>query len=282
VSGYLLWRSSKQFLNLAGGVGPAEGCAVELLSMPNSETHLAAACDLLARPDILSAHGWLSDATARAAFLMGAISPDARAVSGQPREETHFFTIPITDPRPAHITMLETWPAIASPSNRIQAACVAGTITHLVMDQTWVELLVMPSLFIDGMAWSPAHDNWRLYCILMTYLEYQAARRVPSGTTSLIAGGKPNTWLPFVADRVLGDWCRLVAKAIKQGGPRQVSSALAKTCRLKPEELEAIVLSESEMDAQAFSSVPPDRLTAFEAETARRSAEAVTHYLSSM
>ena len=249
--------------------------------MPNSETHLAAACDLLSRPEILTEHGWLSDADARAAFLMGAISPDARAVSGQPREETHFFTIPATDPRPAHVAMLERWPTIASPLNPLQAACIAGTITHLVMDQTWVELLVMPSLFIDGMTWGPSHDNWRLYCILMTYLEYHAAERVPSGTTALIADGKPNEWLPFVADRVLGDWCRLVARAIEQGGPRQVSSALAKTCRLQPEELEAIVLSETEMNAQAFSSVPLDRLLAFEAETARRSAEAVRQYLSS-
>jgi len=248
--------------------------------MPNAETHLAAACDLLALPDIQAGFPWLSADSSRAAFLLGSISPDVRAVSGHPREATHFFAIPPTDARPASQVMLDDWPALLSISDETRAAFVAGYMTHLIMDQTWVEMIVMPSLFIDDQKWDARHPNWRLYGILMTYLEYRAGPRLPAGTTQSVAGARPKGWLPFVRDMFLKQWGGHVARIIRQGGPRLVSSGLVKTCRMGADEMEAIVTSEDEMAREAYATVPRDQIAAFEAETARRCQETVTQYLS--
>src|SRR5574341_1617964 len=156
--------------------------------MPNAQTHLAAVCDLLDRPAIRDEFPWLAEDSARAAFLLGAVSPDARAVSGQPREATHFFLIPFADDRPAQEVMLATYPDLsrAGKLSREQSAFIAGYITHLVMDQTWVESVVMHGLFVEGARWGTHHPQWRTYCILMTHLEYQAADRVPGGALPLM------------------------------------------------------------------------------------------------
>jgi len=249
--------------------------------MPNAETHLAAACNLLAQPEIKADFGWLAADAPHAAFLLGSISPDARAISGQAREATHFFTIPPADTRPAPDVMLADWPALAAAHDTTQAAFIAGYMTHLIMDQAWVEMIVMPSLFIDDTKWNARHPNWRLYCILMTYLEYRAGPLLPAEIALSIAGARPKRWLPFVGDFFLRQWGGHVARIIQQGGPRLLSSGLVKTCRMQSDEMEAIVLSESGMADEAYPTVPRDQIAAFEAETAWRSRDIVIQYLSS-
>jgi hypothetical protein len=249
--------------------------------MPNAETHLAAACDLLAEPDITQAYAWLNGDGSRAAFLMGAISPDARAISGQAREATHFFTIPPADERPAPAVMCSDWPviAVATQLSAPGAAFIAGYMTHLIMDQAWVTRVVMPGLYIAGMEWGLHHPNWRLYCILMTYLEYRAAARLPVDATQQLASAQPDGWLPFVTDHYLTEWAGRVTKLIAGGGPRRVSSSLSQSCGLDPAQMEAIVLSEAAMAREAYPSVSREQLLAFEAETARLCSDQIMTYL---
>lgn len=249
--------------------------------MPNAQTHITAVCAMLAQPPIQAAFRWLANEDARSAFLLGAIGPDVRAISGQTREETHFFTIPPDDPRPAQAVMLEAWPELrhAAALSRPHAAFVAGYITHLVMDQTWIEQIVMPALFVEGAAWGVDHPNWRLYGILMTYLEYRAAARLPAGTVEMLLKASPRGWLPFVADAHLAAWRDRVAQHIREGGARRLSAMFARTSGLALDELEAIVLSEERMAVEAFHLVPRERLAAFERETQARSLRAVLDYL---
>lgn len=249
--------------------------------MPNAQTHLTAVCAVLAQPPLQAAFRWLAEGEACSAFLLGAISPDVRAISGQTREETHFFTIPPDDPRPAQAVMLEAWPTLrnAAALSRPHAAFIAGYITHLVMDQTWIEQVVMPALFVEGAAWGTDHPNWRLYVVLMTYLEYRAAARLPSGVVETLLKATPDRWLPFVADAHLTAWRDHVAQHIREGGARRLSAMFARTSGLEPDDLEAIVLSEERMTAEAFCTVPRERLAAFENETQARSLRAVLEYL---
>jgi hypothetical protein len=249
--------------------------------MPNAETHLTAACDLLAEPGLARAYPWLAGDASRAAFLLGAISPDVRAIGGQTREATHFFTIPPDNNHPAPAAMCAEWPQIARATElgAARAAFVAGYMTHLTMDQAWVEMVVMPGLYIAGTTWGLKHPNWRLYCILMTYLEYRAAGRLPADTVRRMSSVEPDGWLPFAADRDLAVWRDRVVKQIAGGGPRLVSGALSQSCGLDPARMEAIVQSETEMAREAYPTVSHDRLLAFEGETARRSRSQVMAYL---
>ncbi len=249
--------------------------------MPNAQTHLASVCDLLAQPTVQAAFGWLADDQAQAAFLLGAISPDVRAVSGDIREATHFFDIPPRDAQPAPRAMLRAWPQLRDPRQlvRPQAAFVAGYITHLVMDQTWVEMIVMRRLFVAGTHWGIHHPNWRVYSVLMTYLEYQAAARLPRRAVDLLAQAEPHGWLPFIRDEHLIEWRDHVVSVIERGGAQLISRMFAETNRITPAEMEAIVLSEERMAEEGFAVVSREHLRAFEDEVGRRSASTATHYL---
>src|SRR5574340_767149 len=117
--------------------------------MPNSQTHLAAAYGLLAPGELPSEIPWLATSETQAAFLLGAIGPYVRVISGHAREETHFIPIPPPEGVLAQEVMLETWPGLRYESGMRadQAACVAGYMSHLIMDQTWLDTVVMPGLF---------------------------------------------------------------------------------------------------------------------------------------
>lgn len=249
-------------------------------TMPNAQTHLAAVCDLLAEPSLRASFPWLTADRVQAALLLGAISPDVRAISGHPREATHFFKIPPGGERPAPTRLFAEWPALAAPAalGRQHAAFVAGYLAHLVMDEAWVEQIVMPDLYVRGMPWSVDHPNWRLYSLLMTYLEYRAAERLPGRVVELLAGAVPGSWLPFVADADLVAWREHVVSRIG-GGARLISYVFAISNGLSPDELEAIVLSERRMADEVFSRVPRARLDAFGADAARRTRRVVADYL---
>lgn len=248
--------------------------------MPNSQTHLASVWNLLAQPPLHAAFPWLAEDAVRAACLLGAISPDVRAFSGHPREETHFFDIPMGE-RLGHERLLSEWPELADASalGQTHAAFVAGYMTHLIMDQCWVEMVVMPGLFVKGLDWDTNHPNWRLYSLLMTYLEYRAAERMPERAVDLLARAEPDGWLPFVGDRALAEWRDHVVSIIQRGGPRRISRMFAESIGVSPAQMEAIVLSEARMAEEAFRTIPREQVLAFEAEAQRRSQVAVVDYL---
>ena len=249
--------------------------------MPNAQTHLAAASDLIQTLSGDAAIPSLGRDDARAAFLLGSISPDVRAVSGQQRENTHFFTIPPLDASRAEDVMLHQWPSLRSVRNQnpVEAAFVAGYMTHLAMDQVWVDVIVMPRLFSEEHVWGVTHPNWRLYSILMTYLEYRSEERFSSSYLTLLASAKPDHWLPFVEDRFLLEWRDYVVEMIRTDGARRTSELFAQSNGLSVADLEALVLSEQRMAAEVFPFVSQDDLTIFEAEAMRRSQEAVRGFL---
>lgn len=245
--------------------------------MPYSQTHLLTAGALLAAPDAPPA---LLDEAAQAAFYFGAIAPDARVVSGQPRESTHFFTIPFSDDQPAYLNLVRTWPALAAPEalSAERAAFIAGYMTHLIMDQTWVEQVVLPCLFIDDAEWGPEHANWGIYNLLMAYLEFEAVDSLPGQVGDLLHQTRSRRWVPFIKDVPLNQWRGHIAGFIN-AQPNGVLKLLARGSGMPVEELRALVNSPERMQEAAFCVAPLERLEAFRTLTAARCAEAVRAYL---
>jgi hypothetical protein len=113
----------------------------------------------------------------------------------------------------------------------------------------------------------------------MAYLEYQSADQIPSQTSYQLRSTHPKNWLPFVLDTHLWQWCDHVGSLIQSGGARALSVMLARSCRMTPDELEAIVLSPSQMADEAFHKVSSEQLAVFQSETTRRCRAAVLKYL---
>src|SRR5690349_24090555 len=113
--------------------------------MPTPSTHLATVAEMFAHPD-LGADLAAALQAERPAFLLGNIAPDLQTLSGQSREATHFFPIPLDPGPPAPLRLLAKHPALAAPADLppSQAAFLAGYFSHLVFDELWIAAIFWP------------------------------------------------------------------------------------------------------------------------------------------
>jgi Zinc dependent phospholipase C len=80
------------------------------------------------------------------AYYLGATSPDIRVLTRWERERTHFFDLNDTEHQDSVAAMLEAYPDLADAArlNRESAAFVAGYLTHLTLDETWITQVYRP------------------------------------------------------------------------------------------------------------------------------------------
>ena len=96
--------------------------------MPTPFYHLRLADDLINHSGMLESTREVL-LTWRYEFMLGTISPDVQVLSGQPREETHFFDLPLRPDAPqAWLNMLRSYPRLAEihQLGPMQAAFLAG------------------------------------------------------------------------------------------------------------------------------------------------------------
>jgi hypothetical protein len=248
--------------------------------MPTASAHLAAALELLDDP-ALSASQQLASGEPHGAFMLGNFSPDVRVINGLAREITHFYDIPLSPGTSASHALLNTHPELAKGDvlSANQAAFVAGYMAHLIMDEAWLEFVVMPYIFIDDAAWDTNHPNYRLYSLLMTYLAEQGDRQVPSDMADTLRAVEPNNWLPFASDEHLVEWReRVIQYALTDGGWR-TAKMFAHQMGSNADELYAVVTSQEAMDREVFSVMPREKLETFQRSTHKRSIKALNAYL---
>jgi hypothetical protein len=121
----------------------------------------------------------------RGAFLFGNSAPDVQVVSGQPRELTHFFDLPIrAGDIPPWKRALSAFPALASPENLPppQAAFLAGYLCHLQADWLWI-LQIFAPVFGPECRWTSFTHRLYLHNVLRAYLD----RRILPGLKNGIA-----------------------------------------------------------------------------------------------
>lgn len=243
--------------------------------MPFSQTHLLAAYKLLNDAQ----YDWIQDDKAVAAFLFGSVAPDTRVVSGQSRESTHFFTIPPQSNSFSPSTMLAAWHELADPAalRADHAALIAGYLTHLVMDEVWVEDVVLPCLFIEGEPWGPQHQNWHIYNATIAYLDYKAARQLPAEIVAQVGGANIVDTLPFIDNDPMFTWRTHVSERIASNQFRSIEFA-ARNCDIPEEEMRSLVTSEENMAREVYPIVPPDNIAAFQRDTAERMQQVVEDY----
>ncbi len=85
-------------------------------------------------------------ADARGAYLLGSTCPDARVLLRRSREETHFFNLDVYAPQDSVAEFFASHPRLRdagalSPETR---AWVAGYLTHLVMDEHYIDTIYRP------------------------------------------------------------------------------------------------------------------------------------------
>ena len=82
----------------------------------------------------------------RGQVYLGSTAPDIRVITGFDRRRTHFFDLDDFEEQSGVETFFHAYPCLGNSSaiSAATAAFVAGYLTHLVMDETWIKTIYRP------------------------------------------------------------------------------------------------------------------------------------------
>ena len=198
------------------------------------------------------------------AFLLGCVAPDAQTVSGQPREATHFFYVPLRDSVPAFQHLFAAHPALARPAALpcAQAAFLAGYLTHLVLDELWVRDVFEP-IFGSRAHWGVFIERLYLHNALRSHLDASDRKRLPDSTATTLRSAHPRGFSPFLSDETLLHWRDLIAEQLSPGQAARTVDVFAERMGADPRAFAALVASPEEMQRRVFQRLPDGLLERF-------------------
>lgn len=232
--------------------------------MPTPFYHLQVAEDLLSHPALASHIRQALDAQ-HCIFLFGNTAPDVQVVSRQPREDTHFFTLPFDrGALPAWQVLLENYASISDPRQMPpeQAAFIAGYLCHLQADWYWVKDIFDP-IFGPSSTWSTFWHRLYLHNVLRIYLDNQVTDRLTENTGFCLSEVLPKNWLPFVEDRHLVEWRNEVFEQLLPGASAHTVEVFAERQGISPAEYYRLLNDEQAMEAQVFSHISRQALVQY-------------------
>lgn len=247
--------------------------------MPTPFYHLSVAEDLLRRSD-LSVGNLELLLEYRPAFLLGNTAPDVQTVSGQARQTTHFFDVPILPGmRPAWERLLIAHPSLVqgcpSPEG---AAFLAGYLCHLQADWLWVVEIFSP-VFGPRAGWQTFRQRLYLHNVLRAYLDQQIFEGLAPEMGVELGRVLPRDWLPFVEDDFLFVWRDFLAQQLHPGAKAQTVEVFAARQGLEPQEFYTMLSSKERLDQEIFDRLPRQVLMGYRQRLLMKSAQLIEKYL---
>ena len=223
----------------------------------------------------------------RGPFLLGHTAPDVQTVSGQRRDETHFYSIPRTSDRPAHEALFAAHPALARAEllPPAQAAFVAGYIAHLLLDELWLDDVFLHYFWQDvgthrTEPWAEVlRERIFPHNVLRTWMDRQDQQRLNGSVVTVLQGTEPQGWLPFVSDEHLRLWRDWLVGQIGPGGSVQTAEVFAQRMGVPVAEVEAVLRSPQQMEERVFRHIPRAALRSFHDTGYARSVALVDWYI---
>lgn len=246
--------------------------------MPTPVNHLLMARQVLEEGELI-AHVRLLLGAQYGPFLLGHTAPDVQTVSGQRREETHFYMLPPSTTTPAAQVLLDTYPALAQAERLApaHAAFVAGYLAHLLADELWW-LEIFHPYFGPHAGWDSWEERLFLHNVLRTWLDEQDQARLNRQEAVALAAVEPRRWLPFIRDEDLLAWRDDLVEQLRPGNNIRTAEVFAERMGVPAEVVERAAHSPERM-AWIFRHVPPERLRFYREEVTRQSAGLINHYL---
>lgn len=199
------------------------------------------------------------------AFVLGNTAPDVQVISGQSRQETHFFKLPL-DPCAQYPweRMVECFPLLEAQCDldSKQFVFLLGYMCHLQADFLWVKTIFHP-LFGPHLGWANFKQRLYLHNVLRAYLDAQILPTLDSDLIVKMQLVSPNQWLPFVKDEHLLIWRDFLCEQLIPGAVSQTVEVFANRQGLPTEDFYQLLSSESRMEAEIFSRVSRSQLAAY-------------------
>jgi len=249
------------------------------LYVPTPFYHMSLAEELLKQSELIDAIR-LKLKTYQCAFLLGNTVPDVQVFSGQTREETHFFTLPIL--KGAHLAwkvFLKRYPELAEVNKltQEQAVFVAGYLCHLLADWYWMKEIYLP-VFGPACLWGTFRERLHLHNVLRTQLDLHALATLSPGLGVCLAKVQPEGWLPFVEDKYVLEWRDFLASQLKPGAQPKTVDVFSERGRTSPETFYDILNSEERMEKEVFVHLQRSRLEKNKQKALKESGQLLQKY----
>lgn len=206
--------------------------------------------------------------TYRSEFLFGSTAPDVQVVSGQPREMTHFFNLPIlAGDRPAWEVFLSSYPQLTMTNtiSDVQSAFLAGYLCHLQADWLWVNNIFVP-VFGPHSTWGTFRQRLYYHNVLRAYLDLQIIPGLPVDEGTCLGQVEPDGWLPFVKDQSLAEWRDLLARQLQPGAAIETVEVFSSRQGISAPEYYAVLASEERMQREVFTHLSLEHIESYRAQ----------------
>lgn len=214
------------------------------------------------------------------AYLLGSTAPDLCSLTGEPREATHFFEIPMSDRTPAHLQLLKSHPELVGSAElrHNQAAFLAGYLSHLWLDQAWIAAIFEP-FFGPDVRRGGFQERLTEHNVLRTRLDREAHRTLRPDIGEVLGECDTDRWIPCLSEDLLRRWRDHLATQLRPGGRLQTVNVFAERARIPAEEFSSRLASAESGDPAAYFPLPCDRLAAYRRLALAGCLELVNAYL---
>lgn len=248
--------------------------------MPTPFYHLSLAKELVTHPRLAEKTKHFLQAK-NCAFLFGNTAPDVQVISGQAREETHFFSLPVrAGDRPGWELLLTDHPclAVAEAMPATQAAFLAGYLCHLQADWLWIKDIFAP-IFGPRCSWGTFHDRLYYHNILRTYLDQQILTELSVGTDACLSQATPEDWLSFIEDRYLIEWRDFLSSQLQPGAAPLTVEVFSTRQGISVPEFYALLKSEERMQREVFEHISLKQVQDYRQRVLDENVQLLTEYL---
>ena len=183
------------------------------IPMPNLMTHINMAVETIAALDdsYLIAN--------KGSFILGSVSPDIRAITKWPRECTHFVPLNVKEIGSGTQAMFEKHPGLGhdSSTNSQTRAFLAGYISHLALDETWITQVYQPYL-ADINSFSNPVEATIADRVIQLDVDRMARSSLSDGRALLqsLENSEDKVEIGFISHGLLRDWRVWVGKYIQE------------------------------------------------------------------
>ena len=248
--------------------------------MPTPFYHLSLAIELLEQTDLVGeASAFLN--SYRGEFLFGNTAPDVQVISGQARETTHFFTLPIWKNKCTPWQLFKgNYPCLAITASLPpeQAAFLAGYLCHLQADWFWVRDIFSP---VFGAQSRIGSQEQRLYLhnVLRAYMDYRILKSLDEYVGPCLKQVNPQDWLPFTGDEHLCAWRDFLSPQLEPGAAIQTVEVFASRQGIDPSAFYQVIESEEDMEYKIFKYVPRKNMEIYRRRVMDENSRLIKSYL---
>ncbi len=222
----------------------------------------------------------------RGSLYMGSTAPDVRVITKWERERTHFFDLTSFDEQSGVSALFSAYPNLASPQalSAPTVAFVAGYLTHLVMDETWINAIYRPHFGERSTLGGGLRAN-----VMDRALQFSmdAERRDDSDLMLHVCDAIACTDLAleidFIDYETLMRWRQVIADIVSQPADwerfRQGARRHMNVTDGAEDGFDELTRSLPDLVDETLRYLTPERLAAFKEESLAKGVEAVKGYL---